>query len=703
MAASAYEDFAFESDLPSAWSGAFPWLEGHATADRAELRAALTGRDLDDPSARSAIVEHILEYRTSSTLRELFPAVSARDVPGQVESVRLRNVLIREDITDFEALAPMRVRGVMVLRGMGARSATELLGWAVDEAIRSNSTSPAPPAVSAALTRRSRQAAEATPRTKLLDAVQVAASWRQALGQGEAPLLSASRDLGAAPAAVVEAWALLDALTSDEWVGDGSGFASLPEQLGVHLAALDDRQRMIFLGRHVGGRRVTLDQLGERLGVTRERVRQIELRVREATSSWLERDEGLAFRAAAVRSRIGVLSHVELLASVPGLLDPVDDDGTTALAVLDAVDDGFEGDGDWFAVPSLGGARSETEVRFADLADQHGGASHSDVLASFAEWTALSEKRVVEWMTALGHVRIGDVWARTRRASIGDLTVALLSVEGAPRSIEWIEAAFEGEREPRSIRNALANDDRLIRVGRGDWGLVEWGGEVYTSIKDAIAAEVERSDGAVALDALLEDLPERLSVAASSVRGYAAGWPFVTRAGVVRFAERRAAVRKRPGLTKNLYFLDDERVAFRLEVTAEHLRGSGTVLSSGVALALGLAPGERKRWHGDDWGVTVTWEGTQPQMGTIRAALATIDSAGGDVVRLDFAEDRVTVTAVEDSGDVTALTGVSAEDDRALAIAVGLDRSASASDVLFRLEERGEADLAALLRDRAAD
>ncbi|KQQ08459.1 sigma factor-like helix-turn-helix DNA-binding protein [Rathayibacter sp. Leaf296] len=703
MATSPYEDFSFESDLPSAWSSAFPWLEGHATADRAELRAALTGREVGDPSARAAIVEHILEYRTSSTMRELFPAVRSRDVPHRVESVRLRNVLLREDIADFETLAPMRVRGVMVIRGMGARSVTDLLSWAVDEAIRTNTTSPADPTASAPLTRRSRQAAEATPRTRLLDAVQVAASWRQALGQGDVPLLSASRNPRAAPSVVVEAWAVLDALTPDQWIGAGSGIASLPEQLGVHLAELDDRQRMIFLERHVHDRRATLDQLGERLGVTRERVRQLEVRVGDATSGWLERDEGLAFRAAAVRSRIGVLSHVELLASVPGLLDAVDDVGTTALAVLDAVDDGFEGDGAWFAVPSLGGARSETEVRFADLADQHGGASHLDVLASFAEWTALSEKRVVEWMTALGHVRIGDVWARTRRASIGDLAVALLSVEGAPRSIEWIEAAFEGEREARSIRNALANDERLIRVGRGDWGLVEWGGEVYTSIKDAIAAEVERSDGAVALDALLEDLPDRLSVAASSVRGYASGWPFVTRAGVVRFAERRAAVRKKPGLSKNLYFLDDGRVAFRLEVTAEHLRGSGTVLSSGVALALGLAPGERKRWHGDDSGITVTWEGTQPQMGTIRAALATIDSARGDVVRLDFAEDRVTVSAVEDSGDVTALTGVVADDDGALAVAVGLDRSASASDVLIRLEERGESDLAALLRNRAAD
>ncbi|MWV58610.1 sigma factor-like helix-turn-helix DNA-binding protein [Rathayibacter sp. VKM Ac-2754] len=701
MAGSANEDFDYETVLPAVWSRAFPWLEGHATADRAELRSLLVAAAPDDPAARAAIVEHIVEYRSSSTMRELFPTVRSRDVPDRVQSVRLRNVLLREALTDFESLAPLRVRGVMVLRGMGARSVTDLLAWLVGEALSSVGSSTEPVAETQATSRRLRRAADATPRSRLLDAVQVVSSWNQALGQGAAPLLSAPRDAGSAPLAVIEAWSLLDSLTSDDWIGTGAEAASLAQQIGVHLADLDERRRIILLERHVQGRRATLDQLGERLGVTRERVRQIESKVRDSLSTWLERDEALAFRAAAVRSRIGSLSHIETLAEVPGVLESVDVDGTTALAVLDAVDDGFEGDGEWFAVPSLGAARAESETRFADLVDQHGGAPHSEVVASFAEWTGLSEKRVVEWMTLLGHVRIGDVWARTRRASIPDLTVALLSNEGEPRPIDWIEAAFEGQRAVQSIRNALALDERLVRVGRGDWGLVEWGGEAYTSIKDAIAAEIERNDGAIALDSLLEALPQRLSVAASSVRGYASGWPFVTRGGVVRFAERRAAVRKRPGLTKNLYFLDDGGVAFRLEVTAEHLRGSGTVLSSGVALALGLAPGERKRWHGDDWGVTVTWEGTQPQMGTLRAALATIDSAGGDIARLLFVGDQVTIAAVDDPQDVRALTGV--DDPRALAVAVGLDMEASASDLLMRVEERGEADLAALLRAQADD
>ncbi|PPF57224.1 hypothetical protein C5C55_07810 [Rathayibacter sp. AY1C2] len=698
MTGSAYEDFDYEGELPIVWRRALPWLEGHATADRAVLRSVLAEADPSDPSARSAVVEHIVEHRSASTMGELFPSVRVRGLPERIDSVRLANVLLREGLVDFEALAPMRVRGLMVVRGMGARSLTDLLSWYVGEALRTGEDRAAPLAEQSPPSRRSRQAAEATPRTRLLDALHLASAWNEALGLSDEPLLAGSRDTANAPAEVVEAWSLLDSLTSAEWSG-GAPAATLAEQLGVHLSELDDRQRVILLERHTAGRRATLDVLGERFGVTRERVRQLEVRLRAALPLWLERDQALAFRASAVRARIGALSHLDGLSDVPGLLDEIDDDGTSALAVLDAVDDGFEGDGAWFAAPSLGAARAETAVRFADLVDPHGGATHAEVLASFAEWTSLSEKRVVEWMAMLGHVRIGDVWTSSRRRSIGDLAVVLLSSEGEPRSVDWIEAAFEGEREVRSIRNALAADARLVRVGRDDWALAEWGGEAYTSIKDAIAAEVRRNDGAVALDALLEDLPERFSISANSIRTYAGGWPFVVQAGVVRFAERRAVVRTKPGMTRNLYFLDEGRIAFRIDVTGEHLRGSGTMLSSGVALALGVAPGETRQWSGDGWGLTITWARTQPMMSTLRAGLATIDSAAGDSVRLVFDGEHVTVAGIERPDDLLAVMGITTADSSTMARAVGLPEEASREELEARLEDRGEGELASGLAE----
>lgn len=52
------------------------------------------------------------------------------------------------------------------------------------------------------------------------------------------------------------------------------------ERLPAALAALDDRERMIFLHRFDPDEAVPLEELGARLGVTRERARQLETRAR---------------------------------------------------------------------------------------------------------------------------------------------------------------------------------------------------------------------------------------------------------------------------------------------------------------------------------------------------------------------------------------------------------------------------------------
>lgn len=53
------------------------------------------------------------------------------------------------------------------------------------------------------------------------------------------------------------------------------------ERLPEALAALDERERMIFLSRFDPDEAVSLEELGSRLGVTRERARQLETRARK--------------------------------------------------------------------------------------------------------------------------------------------------------------------------------------------------------------------------------------------------------------------------------------------------------------------------------------------------------------------------------------------------------------------------------------
>jgi RNA polymerase sigma-32 factor len=66
--------------------------------------------------------------------------------------------------------------------------------------------------------------------------------------------------------------------------------------LGEALTVLDNRERRIFEARHLTEERITLNELAGEFGVSRERVRQIEVRAFEK----VER---------AVRYRVAAMDH----------------------------------------------------------------------------------------------------------------------------------------------------------------------------------------------------------------------------------------------------------------------------------------------------------------------------------------------------------------------------------------------------------
>jgi len=91
-----------------------------------------------------------------------------------------------------------------------------------------------------------------------------------------------------------------DAHTSYEWLRD----RDLQGHLKTALLLLDDREKKIVLERFGlnGGQPKTLDQIGETIGLTRERIRQLQVRALSKLHRALTRDinsasAGLAFAA----------------------------------------------------------------------------------------------------------------------------------------------------------------------------------------------------------------------------------------------------------------------------------------------------------------------------------------------------------------------------------------------------------------------
>jgi RNA polymerase primary sigma factor len=84
-----------------------------------------------------------------------------------------------------------------------------------------------------------------------------------------------------------------DAHTSYEWLRD----RDLQVHLKTALLLLDDREKKIVLERFGlnGGQPKTLDQIGETIGLTRERIRQLQVRALSKLRRALTRDINCAF------------------------------------------------------------------------------------------------------------------------------------------------------------------------------------------------------------------------------------------------------------------------------------------------------------------------------------------------------------------------------------------------------------------------
>jgi hypothetical protein len=663
-----------------------------------EVESALSDPTGIDPGSYPALADAILTDLSSFVFRDVFPTLSD-DMSLSVLRlpIRAQTVLGREGLAEWRDLADLRVSELMVMRGMGARTITDILVHVIRLSVEAYETlavhgAGSVPAV--ALRRRRGAHAPLSPTSQMLEAIEILTAWSDATGDQDAPLLSTSgrQERAGVPQAVIEARVWLRKLTATEW-GAGREDASISDRVHFHLDALDDRERSILLARVESPSRKTLEVLGLEHGVTRERIRQIEARVKRAMRSWLHDDPDLAFAAAGVRHRMGPLAHRESLNAINGLSDFVDGTEVTVLEFLDAMDDGFSGGGGWYGAPSIDSARTATALLFSDLADAHGGAWHEDVETAVKAWAHLSDDDLSAWLEHLGYQRIAGVWVAPDRRSIPDRVAAVLSDAAETSSLDDLHATFGGGRSIASVRNALAADDRFQRVGRDRWGLAEWGGEAYMGIKAAISASVLASSGSVLLDDLIRDLPDRLRVSANSVRTYAAGWPFELRGGAVSFAAKRPTPRKNPYLTRRLYMLD-EAVALRLTVTNEHLRGSGLPASTGVALALGMAPGAVRTWVGDRWDTTLSWSNAQPQLSSIRLALVDIDAAHGDEVMITWRDEAVSIRSVVLDGTAAALLGDPTLQLAQIAEAIGLAPTASWHDVGMRAEARGEDDLA---------
>lgn len=300
--------------------------------------------------------------------------------------------------------------------------------------------------------------------------------------------------------------------------------------------------------------------------------------------------------------------------------------------------------------PRLGGSEvglpGATVLRLGVPGASVSGASVSGASVSGASVSGASAPRatvpegevsaVSVWLEACGIKELDDKLLLDTK-TLADYAAGVLSAVEEPLDVEQLLDRFNHSRRrgARSLVNALSGDKRFQRTSRTKWGLTGWENQGYTSIRYMIGQVVDREGGQIPLEDLVEELTASGEVSAHSIATYASAAPYQSADGMVRRAKTpRRQVIPKVGV-KRLY-RDEDGWVYRIDVTKNHLRGSGSMVSQAVAAALSLTQGERIVFSSEPREHAVSWRGAQPSLGTLRAHLEHLGAQAGDQVLLKY-------------------------------------------------------------------
>lgn len=375
--------------------------------------------------------------------------------------------------------------------------------------------------------------------------------------------------------------------------------------------------------------RATLSELGKRLNVTQERVRQIEDNLRrrliskkhylsEELSNSIEEFANKAGEAFQLEDALQFLSSVGLETGDAGRLP-----ATTLLFLHYAgpyklhksllIQTRLVGKLE-LLTQRLWNRLQKNKVITVDDADD---------MAKELEIRSpdLVDGAITELQSRHSHIYEANAGRYSYGPTAADRAYTVLTDEAQPIDIESLSA--RSDTALPTLLNAIAADPRIIRVNRRTYGLASWGLEEYEGIVASIHRALHSLGGSAKLYDVADWVAERFNVSWTSVITYAASHhDFVLTQGILRIRrpdeEARGSTNTRElGETAGCLLVDG---CPTLRVTIdEHLcRGSGRPIPRPWAIKAGVRPGERLFLRSGASGVVVSWYGTEPTLGSLR-------------------------------------------------------------------------------------
>ena len=290
---------------------------------------------------------------------------------------------------------------------------------------------------------------------------------------------------------------------------------TVSKRLASMLESMSSTQKLILERRLFASSPHTLQELAEQIGVTRERVRQIEVKVLGTVAA--ASDSEVTIITALLSEKLGpVVSAAEFERSIADVFN----DGPLTDPEIDLARRILRSRLNYSCVDGICLDEAATDIvatlrdAAREVADDVGLIDEEalrDHLPS-AEWNGF----IPQLIERCKFHRIGGRLA-LRDTAKARVKAALLKIG---RASTRDEIATMSEIDPDRVGSLLSVIPTVVKADKTRWAFADWIDDVYEGIPVEIIQRINEDGGATPLERLLEELPRLFGVSESSVQAY---------------------------------------------------------------------------------------------------------------------------------------------------------------------------------------
>jgi hypothetical protein len=346
----------------------------------------------------------------------------------------------------------------------------------------------------------------------------------------------------------------------------------------------------------------TLNEIGERWGLSRERVRQLEVRARDEIESSFRSMWTEAARALQSLTSVVLPTHRFLLACRSlgvGLAYP----DVAAASVVVAAGPWVHQDG-WTHHSSVTSLLDAAHEAIRATCDEYG-LLPADALSHLDGFFTSQGDQGEYFRGALGAVELSGYWSL--RDSQRTRVAAALRRIGRPAT--KVEIALEARVDDFDrVGSTLSALPGIVRADKGRWAFDAWVDDPYDGIVGEIYQRISANHGSVAVVSLLEELPRRYGVSEASVHAYLQTPAFILEDGFVRRADAGAFEAAPPSKWPDAFEVG-ELWGQLVRIEDRHFGGYSFKVRFDIAYANGVRPDDDLRVpvHGSSTEASVIW------------------------------------------------------------------------------------------------